>query len=81
MAIEQVRRNLRARQIGDRGVIADVIPVAVRRDDQLERPSALGEGRGQPIDAWRGRVDRDGLTRRLVAEDVEVGRDRPDDAL
>ena len=47
-----------------RGVVADVVPVAVGRDDQLERPAALGQLGGDPGQRRDRGVDRDRLARR-----------------
>ena len=46
---------------GDGGVVADVVPVAVGRHDQLERPASLGQLAGDPVERRDGRVDRDRL--------------------
>ena len=64
----------------DRGVVADVVPVAVRADDQLERPAPLRERAADPVQARDRGVDRDRLAAPLVGEDMDVGRDRADDA-
>ena len=72
-------RDVRAGVRGDRGVVADVVPVAVRGHDQLEGPAALGQLAGDPGQR-RGRgVDGDGLPGAGVGQQVDVGGDRPDD--
>jgi hypothetical protein len=80
VAIERMDRDVRAGRGGNRGVIADVIPMAVRRDDELQRPVAGGQLVGDPGKRRRRRVDRDRLSRARVGQDVDVGGDRPDDA-
>jgi len=64
---------------GDRRVVTDVIPVAVGRDDELERPTPVPEFVGDPGEARRRRIDRDRLVRARVGKDVNVGGDRSDD--
>ena len=61
------------------GVVADVIPMAVGRDDQLERPVARRELVGDPGERRDRRVDRDRLAAPRVGEDVDVRSDRSDD--
>ena len=79
--VERMDRDVRAGVLGDGGVVADVVPVAVRRHDELERPVARGQLVGDPGEA-RGRgVDGDRLARALVRQDVDVRRDGPDDAV
>src|SRR4051812_6621807 len=72
-------RDVGPRVIGDGLVVADVVPVAVRRYDQLERPVTRGEFVSDPGEGRRGCVDGDRLARPFVREDVHVRRDRPDD--
>jgi hypothetical protein len=64
---------------GDRRVVTDVIPVAVGRDDELERPAPVSEFVGDPGQARRCRIDRDRLVRARVGQDVNVRGDRSDD--
>ena len=57
VAVEGVDGDRRAGRRGDRGVVADVVPVAMGRDDELERPAARGQPLGDPgrARAWRCR--------------------------
>jgi hypothetical protein len=75
-----MNRDIRPGRGGNRGVVADVIPVAVRRDDELQRPGAGGQLVGDPGERRRRRVDRDRLSGAWVRQDVNVGGNRPDDA-
>jgi len=79
MPIERVDRDLGAGLAGDHGVVPDVIPMPVGRDDQLECPATRLEFIADPGQARRGRVDRDRLARAMVGEDVDVRRYWPDD--
>ena len=36
-------RDVRACVLGDSGVVADVVPVSMARNDQLQGPAAFGE--------------------------------------
>ncbi len=65
---------------GDRSVVADVIPMAVGRDDELERPLAGRELIGDPGQARDRGVDRDRLTCPGIGEDVHVRRHGSDRA-
>jgi hypothetical protein len=38
--VERMDGNRRARVVGDGGVVADMVPVPVRGDDELQRPAA-----------------------------------------
>ena len=67
LAIERVDRDVGAGVGGHRGVVADVIPVAMGRDDELERPAALGQLVRDPGERRDRRVDRDGLAARSSA--------------
>src|SRR5688572_17665069 len=58
----------------DPRVVADMVPVAVRGDDQLERPPASLELAPYPLEGRDRRVDRDRLARSRVAQDVDVRR-------
>jgi hypothetical protein len=80
MPVERMNRDIRAGRGGNRGVVADVVPVAVRRDDELQDPVAGGQLVGDPGEGRRGRVDRERLTAARISQDVDVGGDRPDDA-
>ena len=66
--------------IGHGLVVADVIPVAVGRDDELERPVARGQLVRDPGERRRRGVDGDRLARARVREDVDVRGGGPDDA-
>ena len=81
LAVERMDRDLRAGVFGDRGVVADVIPVPVGRDDELERPVAGGQLIGDPGQRRRRGVDRDRFAGPRVRKDMDVRRDRPDDAV
>ncbi len=67
--------------LGDGRVVADVVPVAVGRDDELERPGTGRQLLGDPGQRGRGDIDGDGLARAGVGQDVDVGPDRPDDPM
>ena len=74
-------RDVRAGVVRDAGVVADVVPVPMGRDDELQRPFARGKLLGDPLQARNGGVDRDRLTRPIVAQDVQVRRQDADDAM
>ncbi len=77
--IERVDRDVRTRVARDRGVVADVIPVAVRGQDELQRPVARRQLVGDPRERRDRGVDGDRLARARVREEVDVGGDGPDD--
>jgi hypothetical protein len=79
VAVERMNGDIGARMPRDRGIVADVIPVAVGRDDELQDPVAGGQLVDDPRQRRGRRVDRDGFACSRVGEDVDVGRDRPDD--
>ena len=81
VAVVRMDRDVGAGVFGNRRVVADVIPVTVGADDQLERPAAFRERIGDPGEGRRRGVDGDRLARRRVGEHVDVGRDGPDDGL
>ena len=60
-------------------VLARVVPVAVRRDDEGQPPAARLELAGDPGQARDRRVDRDRLARARVRDQVDVRLQRPDD--
>jgi hypothetical protein len=79
VAVEGMNGDLGARMPGYRRVVADVIPVAVGRDDELQGPVAGGKLIDDPRQR-RGRgVDRDRFTRARIRQDVDVRRCGPDD--
>ena len=80
MAIEGVDGDLGAGRGDHRGIVADVIPVAMRRDDELQCPVTGGQLVCDPGERRRGRVDGDRLSCAWIGEDVNVGRNRADDA-
>ena len=79
LAVEGMDGDLRAGVFGDRGVVTDVVPVAVGRDDELEGPVARGQLVGDPGEGRDRGVDGDRLATAWVGQDVDVGRGRPDD--
>lgn len=81
MSIERVDRDLGPGVLRDPGVVADVVPVAVRGDDVFQGPVAGRELLGDPLEAGQGGVDGDRLAGPVVGEDVEVGREDADDAV
>jgi hypothetical protein len=80
ITIEGMDRDIGARMYRHGGVVADVIPVAMRRDDELQGPVASGQLVGDPSQGRCRRVDRNRLARSWVGEDVDIGRNGPDDA-
>ena len=71
----------RAGVLLDRRVVTDVIPMAVRAHDQLQRPVPFRERSLDERQRRDRRVDRDRLARRRVTQHVDVGPDRPDDGM
>ncbi len=55
------------------GVVADVIPVAVRADDHAQVPALVAELLGQPPDRGCGGIDGDSLTRTQIGQHPDVG--------
>jgi hypothetical protein len=80
ITIEGMDRDIGAGMCRYGGVVADVVPVAMRRDDELQGPVASDKLVGDPGQGRCRRVDRDRLARSWVGEDVDVCGDRPDDA-
>ena len=78
--VERMDGDRRARVLRDRRVVADVIPVAVGRHDELERPRSRRQLVRDPGETRRRGVDRDRLLRPRIGEDMDVRRDRADDA-
>ena len=79
IGVERMDRDVGAGVRGDRGVVADVVPVPVGADDELQRPVAGGQLVGDPGQRRRRGVDGDGLAGPLVGQDVDVRGDRADD--
>jgi hypothetical protein len=81
VTIEGMNGDLGTGRGGERGVVADVIPVAMGRDDEFERPVARGQLIGDPGEGRRRGIDGDRLARPLVGQHVDIGRDRADDPM
>jgi hypothetical protein len=79
VAVERMNGDLGARMPGYRGVVADVIPVAVGRDDELQGPVAGGQLIDDPRQRRGRRVDRDRFARARIRQDVDVRRNGSDD--
>src|SRR4249920_947785 len=80
MPIERMDGDLRTRVLNDRGVVADVVPVTMRGDDELQRPVARCQLVGDPGERRDRGVDGDRLARARVREDMDVRPDGADDA-
>ena len=78
LAVEGVDGDLGAGVLGHGGVVADVVPVAVGRHDQLERPAPCGELGADPGQRRDRRVDRDRLPAALIGQDLDVRGNRAD---
>jgi hypothetical protein len=63
ITIEGMDRDIGARMCRHGSVVADVIPMAMRRDDELQGPVASDKLVGDPRQRRCRRVDRDRLAR------------------
>jgi hypothetical protein len=79
VAVERMNGDIGARMPRDRGIVADVIPVAVGRDDELQGPVAGGQLIDDPRQRRGRRVDRDRFARARIRQDVDVRRNGSDD--
>jgi len=62
LTVRRVDGDRRTGVLGDRRVVADVVPVAVRRDDQLQRPATGLELAADPGQRGNRGIDRDRLS-------------------
>jgi hypothetical protein len=81
LTIEWMRGDIGTGVLRYSGVVADVIPVAVARHDELQRPLTRRELIGDPAQARHRGVDRDRLARTFIRKDVDIRRKGTDDAV
>ncbi len=76
--VQGVNGDLGAGVGRQRGVVADMVPVAVGRDDEPQRPAARVQLAPDDVQRRDRRVDGDRLTAARVGQHVDVRGQRPD---